>query len=179
MRLTSQYRERAEEIGTSPHRTSYGSSCGVPSRDGPEAPMLGRNASAGLQGFLVEGGGLDRRTESVDPNASRMIAITAWHVRDRPSRGWSLPWESSRAMACPRDHPINADLGENPLDDGPSIGAATTGPSRDQSGRMATARAGPALPPRIFSGKHDTWNPKEGSAPRLTSRSICEYGRSH
>ena len=43
-----------------------------------------------------------------------------------------------------------------------------------QPGRMATARAGPALPPLIFSGKQATWKPNDGSDPRLTSRSICE-----
>ena len=39
---------------------------------------------------------------------------------------------------------------------------------------MATTRAGPALPPRIFSGKQASLNPDAGSAPRFTSRSICD-----
>ena len=42
------------------------------------------------------------------------------------------------------------------------------------SSRIATTRAGPALPPTTFSGKHETVKPLDGSAPRLHRRSICE-----
>ena len=40
--------------------------------------------------------------------------------------------------------------------------------------RIATTRAGAALPPTIRSGKQATVKPVGGSAPRLASRSICE-----
>ena len=43
-----------------------------------------------------------------------------------------------------------------------------------QFGSIATPRAGAPLPPTMRSGKHATWNPCDGRAARLTSRSICE-----
>lgn len=39
---------------------------------------------------------------------------------------------------------------------------------------IATTRAGAALARLIFSGKHATLNPVEGTLSKLTSRSMCE-----
>src|SRR5207248_4228004 len=52
--------------------------------------------------------------------------------------------------------------------------AAGAGDDRHAHGSIATTRAGPALPPATFRGKHETVNPSAGSAARFTSRSIWQ-----
>ena len=47
-------------------------------------------------------------------------------------------------------------------------------PRLTYSGASATTRAGAPLAPSRRNGKQATWNPLDGSSPRLTSRSICE-----
>ena len=58
-----------------------------------------------------------------------------------------------------------------------ACGGQCTGRRLDQSGKIATTRAGPACPLDLQGEARDL-EPGRGQ-PRFTSRSICEYGRSH
>src|SRR4029079_5106263 len=82
-------------------------------------------------------------------------------------------------------HAARAGTGGGPADvHGPRSGEGRRHRRCDQreqqlqhQGTIATARVGPALPPTILSGKHDTVKPVSGSAPRLNRRSIWQKAR--
>ena len=85
--------------------------------------------------------------------------------------GWSYIRQSNYEPFIPPNTGTFGEFGwgEEGADDVGVVGGHHAVPSTS-----ATTRAGAALAPLIFRGKHATVKPVDGSAPRLARRSICE-----
>lgn len=115
---------------------------------GATAEVMATMASLSLYGPVPAAGGMPTADASAGGDLGSIV-VASGGIRDE--------LQACRATGAPR-----------------SFGASIVGALDHQPSRMATARVQPAEARSIFTGKHDTMKPVDGSCSRLCNFSMWQ-----